>query len=67
METKEKNRKIVDKVVGKVVDEKSPNLVRVLKKKTDALCVKLQLRRVGLKDWGWSSKDRNSMDKGFNK
>ena len=49
MGTKEENRKIVDKVGRKVVDEKPPNPVGVLRRKTDALCVKLQLRGVGLK------------------
>ena len=49
-ETEEENRKIVDKVVDrKVVDEKPPNPVGVLRRKTDALCVRLQLRGVGLK------------------
>ena len=33
----------------KVVDEKPPNPVGVLRRKTDALCVRLQLRGVGLK------------------
>ena len=63
METEEKNRKIVDNVGGKVVDKKLPNPVGVLRRKTDALCVKLQLRGVGLKSWGWSLKDRNLIDK----
>ena len=49
MRTEEENQKIIDKVGGKIVDEKPLNPVRVLRKKTDALCVKLQLRRVGLK------------------
>ena len=49
MRIEEKNRKIVNKVGRKVVNEKLSNLVGVLKKKTDALCVKLQLREVGLK------------------
>ena len=47
--TKEKNQKIVDKVGGKVVDEKPSNPVEVLRRKTDALCMKLQLKGVGLK------------------
>ena len=46
-----KNREIIDKVVDKkVVNKKPPNLVRVLRRKTDALCIRLQLRRVDLKD-----------------
>ena len=49
MGTEEESWKIVDKVDKKVVDEKPPNLVGVLRRKTDALCVKLQLRGVGLK------------------
>ena len=44
------DRKVVDKVVNrKFVDKKSSNLVGVLKRKTDALCVRLQLREIGLK------------------
>ena len=49
-ETEEENRKIADKIVDKkVVDKKLPNPVRVLRRKIDALCVRLQLRGVGLK------------------
>ena len=47
----ESDRKIVDeKVVNKkVIGEKPPNPVGVLRGKTDALCIRLQLRGVGFK------------------
>ena len=41
MGTEEENQKIVDKVDEKIVNEKPPNLIRVLRRKTNALCVKL--------------------------
>ena len=49
MKTEKENRKIVDKVGGKVIDEKPSNPVGVLRRKIDALYVKLQLRGVSLK------------------
>ena len=46
------NKKIVDRKVvdRKIISKKSSNPVGVLRKKTNALYVRLQLRRVGLKD-----------------
>ena len=44
------NQKIVDKVEDrKVVNKKPSNLIRVLKRKTSMLYIKLQLRGIGLK------------------
>ena len=49
-ETEKENWKIIDKVVvRKIVDKKPSNLVGVLRRKTDALCVRLQFKKVGLK------------------
>ena len=48
-ETEEKNRKIIDKVDKKVINKKSSNLVKVLRRKTNILCIRLQLREVGFK------------------
>ena len=50
LETEEENRKITDKVVdGKVVNKKPLNPVQVLRRKINALYVRLQLRGVGFK------------------
>ena len=48
----EKLRKKIEKSLDsdrKIINKKPSNLVRVLRKKTDALYVRLQLREVGLK------------------
>ena len=67
MGTEEENRKIVDKIGGKVVNEKPLNLVGVLRKKTDALCVRLQLRGVGLKGEIGARRIEISIDRSFDK
>ena len=51
----------------KVVDEKPPNPVGVLRRKTDALCVRLQLRGVGLKGEVGARKIEISIDRNFDK
>ena len=59
---------IVNKVVNrKVVDKKPPNPIRVLKKKTNALCIRLYLRGVDLKGKVGAQKIEILIDKGFNK
>ena len=46
--TKKENQKMIDKVVDiKLIDEKPFNLVGLLRRKTNTLCVKLHLRGVG--------------------
>ena len=61
----------------KVVDKKPNNPIKVLKKKTDALCIRLQLRGLGLKSEvrarrieilisGSVRKSRDFQAKGFN-
>ena len=49
MGTKKENQKIIDKVDRKVIDEKAFHPIEILERKTKALYVKLQLKRVGLK------------------
>ena len=75
-ETEEENRKIVDNVDRKVVDEKHSRSVLVkkpsnpvgkLRRKTDALCVRLQLREVGLKGEVGARRIEISMDRNFDK
>ena len=49
----EKPRKKIEKLLEldkKIVNKKAPNLVKVLKKKIDALCVRLKLKKVSLKN-----------------
>ena len=49
MKNREKKLKIINKVDRKVVNKKSSNLLEVLKKKTNTLYIKLQLKKVDLK------------------
>ena len=46
MKIEEKDSKIVDKVVDrKIVNKKSSNLIKILKKNTDALYIRLIIKR----------------------
>lgn len=52
--TKKENQSIINKVEKKIVNKKSPNFMEVLRKKINALYIKLQLREISSKDWDFS-------------
>ena len=59
MEIEEENQKINRVIDKKVVDKKPLNLVKILKRKTNVLSIRLKLRKISFKIKGCSLKDRD--------